>query len=162
MKVMGIDPGIAITGYGVIEQNTNRNYDVKDYGCIRTPKGDAPLRLKKVYDDLSELLEVHRPDTIAVEELFMYKNVKTAMSVSQARGVIILAGVNQGLEVAEYTPLQVKQSVVGYGRATKNQVQQMVKMLLNLDEIPRPDDTADALAIAICHLNSASLKRLIV
>ncbi|MDY6931497.1 MAG: crossover junction endodeoxyribonuclease RuvC [Halobacteriota archaeon] len=162
MKVMGIDPGIAITGYGIIEENSRRNFDVKEYGCIRTPKGDTPSRLKKVYDDLSEILKVHHPDTIAVEELFMYKNVKTAMSVSQSRGVIILAGVNQGLEVAEYTPLQVKQSVVGYGRATKNQVQQMVKTILNLDEIPRPDDAADALAVAICHLNSASLKKVIV
>ncbi|MDY6965857.1 MAG: crossover junction endodeoxyribonuclease RuvC [Halobacteriota archaeon] len=160
MKVLGIDPGIAITGYGIVEQILKEKPRALDFGCIRTSKDLTSFRLKKIYDGVDELIELHRPDVIAVEELFVYKNVKTAMSVGQSRGVIILAGVNSGIEVAEYTPLQVKQSVVGYGRATKNQVQQMVKILLNLDQLPKPDDAADALAIAICHINSAGLRGL--
>jgi len=173
MIILGIDPGTTSIGYGVVEKRKNCLY-VVDFGCINaSPKifneisiktesfNYLPLQLRKIYDEVTSLIERYHPKELACEKLFMYKNVKTAMSVGQSRGVIILAGVNAGIDVSEYTPLQVKQSVVGYGRATKNQVQQMVKMLLNMKEIPRPDDAADALAVAICHINSAGLSKLI-
>ena len=130
-----------------------------DYGAILTPSDQIfPLRLKAVYDQLNDIIEKHRPDDLAIEELFFNKNVKTAIKVGHARGVQILAAVNHDLEVYEYTPLQVKQAVVGYGRAEKRQVQEMVKILLNLDKIPKPDDVADALAVAICHGSSLKFK----
>lgn len=151
MIILGIDPGIAIVGYGVIEVRGN-NYKAIEYGCITTDsKLLFPDRLKIVYDELINIINKYKPDDYAVEELFFNKNVKTAIKVGQARGVEILAAVNQGLPVFEYTPLQIKQAVVGYGRAEKHQVQEMVKLLLNLQEIPKPDDAADALAIALCH-----------
>lgn len=151
MIILGIDPGIAIVGYGIIEVRGN-NYKAIDYGCITTDsKLLFPDRLKIVYDELINIINKYKPDDYAVEELFFNKNVKTAIKVGQARGVEILAAVNQGLPVFEYTPLQIKQAVVGYGRAEKHQVQEMVKLLLNLQEIPKPDDAADALAIALCH-----------
>lgn len=151
MIILGVDPGTAITGYGIIEVNGNR-FSPLEYGCIYTQaESRSENRLRKIYEALFRLLEQYQPDEMAVEELFFNKNIKTALSVGQARGVILLAGALKGIEVCEYTPLQVKQSVVGYGRAQKQQVQQMVKVFLNLEEIPKPDDAADALAVAICH-----------
>jgi crossover junction endodeoxyribonuclease RuvC len=157
MIILGIDPGYAIVGYGVIKYEGGK-MSVVDYGKITT-EANIPLskRLKLIYDSLTTLIETFKPDVVAVEELFFNSNVKTAIAVGHARGVIILAAANKNLKIAEYTPLQIKQAVVGYGRADKNQVQQMVKMFLKLKEVPKPDDTADALAVAICHANSSAL-----
>ncbi|OGF46037.1 MAG: crossover junction endodeoxyribonuclease RuvC [Candidatus Firestonebacteria bacterium RIFOXYC2_FULL_39_67] len=155
MKILGIDPGIATTGYGLIE-NKGSNLCLVDYGCIlTTPKMPVPERLNKLFNELSKLIKKQKPDEVAIEELFFAKNVKTAMSVSQARGVIVLSCIRSGMKaVNEYTPLEVKMALVGYGRAEKQQVQKMVTTLLNLKEMPKPDDAADALAIAVCHFNS--------
>jgi crossover junction endodeoxyribonuclease RuvC len=156
MRIIGIDPGIATTGYGVVDSNGQRSV-MQAFGCITTPSGlPGPERLQQIYVELSELLTTYHPDVMAVEKLFFCKNVNSAMQVGEARGVLILSGRLAGLPVFEYTPLQVKQSVVGYGRAEKNQVQQMVKVLLGLTSIPRPDDAADALAIALCHAHSGA------
>lgn len=158
MRALGIDVGTAITGWAIVEHGAqNRSsFKVHDYGVIITDsKLPMPSRLKIIYDDLCEIIEKFKPDEMAVEDLFFFKNQKTVIKVGQARGVIILSGVNNNLEVYDYTPLQVKQSVSGYGRADKKQVQNMVKMILKLSEIPKPDDAADALAVAICHLNSS-------
>lgn len=151
MLVLGIDPGSAITGYGLVKQIGNKLTAV-DYGCIRTsPSLSLELRLQRIFKDIRQLINEYKPDYYAVEELFFNKNVRTALTVGQARGVILLAGAECGLDVYEYTPLQVKQAVVGYGRAEKAQIQFMVKTILGLPETPKPDDVADALAIAICH-----------
>ncbi|HHW55572.1 MAG: crossover junction endodeoxyribonuclease RuvC [bacterium] len=151
MLVLGIDPGTATTGYGIIEV-TGHEYSMVDYGCIKTsPRLGVPQRLEELYRQMGQLLTTYKPAVVAVEELFFNKNVRTALAVGQARGVVLLAAAAQDIEVVEYTPLQVKQGVVGYGRATKKQVQEMVKILLKLDKLPRPDDAADALAIAICY-----------
>lgn len=151
MRILGIDPGIAIVGFGVLDYD-GVNFSVVDYGAITTPAHTpVPDRLKMIYDDLQYVIDKYKPDQMAIEELFFNNNVKTAITVAEARGVLILGASLCGLEVFEYTPLQVKQAVVGYGRAEKMQVQQMVKSILNLHEIPKPDDTADAVAIAICH-----------
>ncbi|NLJ98784.1 MAG: crossover junction endodeoxyribonuclease RuvC [Tissierellia bacterium] len=158
MIILGIDPGLAIVGYGVIEYKGNR-YRVIDYGCIRTEANILfPERLKIIYDELSTLIDKYNPEDLAIEELFFNKNVKTAIKVGQARGVEVLSAVNKGLDVYEYTPLQIKQAVVGYGRADKKQVQEMVKLLLNLKKVPKPDDAADALAVAICHSSCLKFK----
>lgn len=159
MVILGIDPGYAIVGYGVIRYEGGK-MSVIDYGKITT-EANIPLskRLKLIYDSLTQLIETFKPDVVAVEELFFNSNVKTAIAVGHARGVIILAAANKNTKIAEYTPLQIKQAVVGYGRADKNQVQQMVKILLGLDKVPKPDDTADAVAIAICHGHSYNPKR---
>jgi crossover junction endodeoxyribonuclease RuvC len=158
MIILGIDPGLAIVGYGVVECIGNR-YKAIDCGCITTDsKILFPERLKIIYDEMLSLIDKYKPDDVAMEELFFNKNVKTAIKVGQARGVEILAAINKGLDVYEYTPLQIKQSVVGYGRAEKRQVQEMVKLLLNLKEIPKPDDAADALAVAICHSSCLNFK----
>lgn len=160
MIILGIDPGLATVGYAVIEYKGNR-YKTIDYGTIRTDsKTIFPERLKIIYDELSNIIDRYNPVDLAVEELFFNKNVKTAIQVGQARGVEILAAIHKGLEVYEYTPLQVKQAVVGYGRAEKSQVQEMVKILLNLKEIPKPDDAADALAVAICHSSCLNHKEM--
>lgn len=160
MIILGIDPGLAIVGYGVIELLGNR-HTVLDYGTIITDKDMyIPDRLKLIYDQLSLIINKYKPEDVAMEELFFNKNVKTAIKVGQARGSAILAAKNMGLNIFEYTPLQVKQAVVGYGRAEKKQVQEMVKILLNLKEIPKPDDAADALAIAICHGSSLKYKNM--
>ncbi|MFH1825057.1 MAG: crossover junction endodeoxyribonuclease RuvC [Candidatus Firestonebacteria bacterium] len=158
MRVLGIDPGIATTGYGIVETKNNI-LKVVDYNCITTlPELPIGSRLKSIYDGMLKVIEKFKPDHVAVEELFFAKNLKTAISVSEARGVIILAATKKGiLEIYEYTPLQVKLALVGYGRAQKNQIQQMVKILLNLNTIPKPDDIADALAVAICHINYKGL-----
>lgn len=157
MLILGIDPGLAIVGYSLVEKKGNR-FSVCDYGVIRTPaEATNCQRLMTIFEELSNLIATYQPDEMAVEELFFNKNVKTAIEVGQARGVILLTGAQAGLRVAEYTPLQVKQAVVGYGWASKEQVQQMVKALLNLSSLPKPDDAADALAVAICHGNSRTV-----
>lgn len=159
MVILGIDPGMAILGYGIVEQKNN-SLNVIDYGTIMTPSSmGTPNRLVNIFDSVCELIERYKPDAVAVEELFFNKNIKTALIVGHARGVAILAAARKGIGIFEYTPLQVKQAVVGYGRAEKHQVQQMVKMLLNLREIPKPDDAADALAVAICHIHSGDMSR---
>ena len=154
---MGIDPGFAITGYGIIEYNNNR-FKVLDYGAITT-QSDLKLseRLLILNDRLQELISLYDPDVVSIEELFFNKNIKTALNVGHGRGVVLLVAAKNNKEIFEYTPLQVKQSVVGYGRAQKPQIQQMVKMILNLEKIPKPDDVADALAVAICHAHSGKL-----
>lgn len=158
MIILGIDPGIAIVGYGIVQCKGN-NLKAIDYGSIKTDANlFMPERLKIVYDSLTKIIEKYNPDELAIEELFFNINAKSAIKVGQARGVEILAAVNKGLEVYEYTPLQIKQAVTGHGRACKNQVQEMVKMLLNLREKPKPDDVADALAVAICHGSSIKFK----
>lgn len=154
MIIMGIDPGIAILGYGLIRYEGNKFY-VMDYGAVTTePKSSMPERLAILYRNLTDIINRYKPEAFAVEELFFNKNVKTALTVGHARGVALLAAYEAGLDIFEYTPLQVKQAIVGYGRAEKMQIQQMVKILLNLESIPKPDDVADALAIAICHAHS--------
>lgn len=155
MVILGIDPGYAIVGYGLVEYIGNR-FRVFDYGSIQTKAGmPTNERLKIIYDSMTDIIARHKPDAMAVEELFFNTNSKTAIVVAEARGIILLSAINAGINIAEYTPLQVKQAVTGYGRADKNQVQQMTKALLGLDKVPKPDDTADALAIAICHAHSA-------
>src|SRR4051794_37980275 len=162
MLTLGIDPGTAIMGYGLVEGGVSVSGAVDrddltlvEYGVLRTP-ANAPLieRLPLLYDGLHELIKEYKPSAMGIEQLFFNKNVRTALSVGHARGVAILAAAHAGMPVGEYTPLQVKQAVVGYGRASKEQVQSMVKILLHMDHIPQPDDAADALAVAICHLNS--------
>jgi crossover junction endodeoxyribonuclease RuvC len=161
LRVLGIDPGIAIVGFGFIDKIGSKLVPVQ-YGSIQTEAHTDPgLRLKEVYDAAVQLIEKYKPDAMAIEKLFFNRNVTTAFTVGQARGVIVLAGVQAGLQVAEYTPLQVKQAVVGYGKAEKHQVQEMVKMLLKLSVVPKPDDVADALAIAICHAHSSALLTMI-
>ncbi len=161
MLVIGIDPGIAITGYGLINEDEKGEIRVKAYGVIRTPANTpVPLRLKTLFAELTLLIRLHRPDYAAVERLFFQKNVRTAINVGQARGVAILALSQADLPVYEYTPMEIKQAVTGYGGAAKKQIQLMVKALLDLDEIPKPDDAADALAVALCHLQSATINRL--
>ena len=154
MKILGIDPGYAIVGYGIVEYNSNR-FKTVDYGAILTDKDvPFPLRLKEIYDKTSQLINIHKPEYLSIEELFFNTNVKTAIAVGHARGVLLLAAEQTGIPIYEYTPLQIKQSVTGYGRADKYQVQQMTKTLLGLSAVPKPDDTADALAVAICHAHS--------
>lgn len=156
MLVVGIDPGTATTGYGFIRETTQDELEVVDFGVIITRPGQPPEnRLLEVYSKLKELLTLHRPQSGAVEKLFFQKNVTSAIAVGQARGVVLLALADAGLRVSEYTPMEVKQAVAGYGGADKNQVQQMVRALLKLPDIPRPDDAADALAVAICHLHTS-------
>ncbi len=154
MRIIGVDPGYAIIGFGIIEYD-KASFDVNAYGAVTTP-ADLPFvrRLKILYDDLNEVLKRYCPEFMAVERLYFNTNHKTAIDVAQARGVILLCAEQNGLKISEYTPLQVKQSVTGYGQAEKKQVQVMTKRLLKLPEIPKPDDTADALAIAVCHAHS--------
>jgi len=158
--VLGVDPGTAITGYGLV-WGEGDNLRLVDYGTIITPS-DKPLpqRLQEIYRQLTALIQERQPEAAAVEQLFFSRNVRTALSVGQARGVVLLAMATAEIAVHEYTPLEVKQAVVGYGRATKDQVQEMVKVLLGLDSVPQPDDAADAIAVAICHIHSARMKGL--
>lgn len=155
MRILGIDPGYAIVGYGIIDYNAN-HFSVVDYGAITT-KAHTPFetRLASIYCGMSQLISEYKPDAMSIEKLFFNTNTTTAIDVAQARGVIVLSAAQGGLDIAEYTPLQVKQSVVGYGRAEKKQVQEMTRLMLNLRAVPKPDDTADALALAICHAHSA-------
>lgn len=153
MRILGIDPGTGITGWGVIEKNYNQ-LSVIDYGCIRTEANSLnQKRLCEIFDGMSLLLREFQPDEMAIEELFFNRNSTTVISVGQARGVLVLAAAQRGIPVYEYTPLQIKQAVTGYGRADKKQVQYMVTSILKLQAVPRPDDAADALAVAVCHSN---------
>ena len=155
MTILGIDPGVATVGFGIIYDNKGTP-KLKQYGVITTPAGmRLALRLKQINNDISQLITMFKPDAIAVEELFFNTNMKTAVTVSHGRAAIILAGEEHGIPMFEYTPLQVKKAVVGYGHATKKQVMEMVRRLLTMEQIPKPDDAADALAIAICHARSA-------
>jgi len=154
MIILGIDPGTATTGYGVIENEKGKIKEIA-YGCILTKSTESlETRLITIFDELTQIIKKYKPEMVAVEELFFASNAKTAISVGHARGVILLACSKAKVPVYEYTPLQIKQAVCGYGRADKQQVQKMVKALLNLEKIPKPDDAADGLAIAICHANS--------
>lgn len=160
MIILGVDPGTATTGYGLIEEKSGK-LTLVDYGVILT-EAKQPLedRLEQLHDQLGDIIDEYSPDEIAVEELFFSNNAKTAMSVGQARGVILLTAKKAGVPLSEYTPNQVKNGICGYGGADKKQVQKMVQMLLKLTEVPQPDDAADALAIAICHSSSRKFNRI--
>ncbi len=162
MLVIGIDPGTAITGYGLVREDETGGLTVIDFGVVQTP-ARLPMsqRLLQLHQQLRQVLLLYRPDSAAVERLFFQKNVRTAISVGQGRGVALLALAESNLPVHEYTPLEIKQAVVGYGGAGKSQMQQMVRALLDLEDIPRPDDAADALAVAICHIHSARVRSLL-
>ena len=156
MRILGIDPGYGITGFGVIEAQRGKQ-SLVSCGAITTPAGmDFSVRLEMIYNDMVSLLEQAKPDAVAIEELFFGHNVTTAIGVAQSRGVILLAIRQANLPVYQYKPMQVKQAVVGYGNATKHQVQDMTKRLLHLEKLPKPDDAADAIAIALCHARSAT------
>ena len=155
MRILGIDPGFAITGYSIIDYQGNK-FKLIDSGAVLTKAGESfPLRLTKIYDEITEIINTYKPDAISVEELFFNNNVKTAINVAQARGVILTVGCKNNIPTYEYTPLQIKQAVAGYGRADKIQVQKMVKTILNVDKLPKLDDTTDSMAAAICHAHSA-------
>lgn len=161
MIVMGVDPGTATTGYGLVRENADGSLSVVAYGVIQTPaETPMPQRLLALHRQLQEIILLHHPHSGAVEKLFFQRNVTTAISVGQGRGVVLLALAEADIPVAEYTPMEIKQAVTGYGGAQKPQVQQMVKALLGLDSIPRPDDAADALAVAICHAHSVRIRSL--
>lgn len=156
MRILGIDPGINLMGFGVIDKDNDLK--VIDYGVINTPKTDSlPLRLTTIFDGVKELIETYKPDAIAIEELFYFKNQKTIIPVAEARGAIVIAGYKFCGNLYEYTPLQIKQALTGNGRAEKRQIQEMVKLILGLNSIPKPDDAADALAVAICHSQTNNL-----
>ena len=155
MRILGIDPGTGILGFGIIEAGKG-NPQLVDAGVIRTPvKQDDALRLQTIYDELSDIIAQSKPAVLSVEKLFFARNVTTAMTVAQARGVVLLCGMQAGLTIYEYTPLQIKMALTGYGRADKKQVQEMVRVVLGLPEVPKPDDCADALAAALTHAQSA-------
>lgn len=158
MRIIGIDPGTGILGFGIIEVVKGKPVLV-DGGVIRTPvKEDDAVRLQTIYDELTDIIAETRPDEMAVEKLFFAQNVTTAMTVAQARGVVLLTAMQAGLKIAEYTPLQIKQALTGYGRADKKQIQEMVRVVLNLKEVPKPDDAADAIAAAITHSMNLRVK----
>lgn len=160
MLVLGIDPGIAIVGFGLVRYQGSQLKPLQ-FGSIETEAGlRTETRLKQIYDAMTHLIKKYEPEVMAIEKLFFNRNVTTAFTVGQARGIMLLAAEEAGVPIFEYTPLQVKQAVVGYGNAEKKQVQEMVKMLLNLKERPKPDDVADALAVAICHAHSAGIQHL--
>ena len=160
MIILGIDPGLATLGYGVIEAD-NQKRRLIQYGTLTTPAGQPmPQRLRAIYQGMNQLMDIYQPDDVAFEELFFSKNITTGMAVSAARGVALVAVVQRTDNLYEYTPMQIKQAVTGYGGADKHQVQQMVKMLLNMKEIARPDDAADALAVALTHANSMHMKKM--
>ena len=161
MLVIGIDPGTATTGYGLVKENEDGSLTVVDYGAVITsPEQSMSQRLLELHRHLTDILLLHRPQSGAVEKLFFQRNVTTAISVGQGRGIALLALAEAGISVGEYTPMEIKQAVACYGGSGKSQVQQMVQALLGLDQIPRPDDAADALAVAICHVHSARFKDL--
>ncbi len=156
MRILGIDPGIATIGFGLLEFS-GRNYKLQNCGVISTPAHKSlSSRLEQIYDDMLELLEHFKPDAVSIEELFFNTNITTGIAVAHGRGVILLACRKAGVKVYEYTPLQVKQAVVGYGRAEKKQVMEMVKRICSLTAVPKPDDAADAVALAICHARSST------
>ena len=153
MIILGVDPGTASTGYGLI--NTGKNLEMIRCDCIHTPSDmEMANRLKIIYQKMGEIIQRHHPQEVAIEQIYFSKNTKTALSIGQARGVIMLAASNEGIRIFNYTPLEVKQTVAGYGRATKHQIQHMVKDLLHLPSVPRSHDSADALAVALCHYYS--------
>jgi crossover junction endodeoxyribonuclease RuvC len=159
--ILGIDPGTATTGYALVGEDAEGEARLVRYGVFLTQAGTPmPERLRAIHHDVSELIRDAAPEALAVEELFFSRNVSTALTVGQARGVVLLAAAQAGLPVYEYKPAEVKQAVVGYGGAGKAQIQEMLRMMLGLPEIPRPDDAADAIAVAICHLHSRRLRRL--
>lgn len=155
MRILGIDPGYGITGYSIIDYQGNK-FKLINSGAIKTKAGVSfPLRLTKIFDDLNMIIDEFKPDAISVEELFFNNNAKTAINVAQARGVVLIVGCKRGIPTFEYTPLQIKQAVTGYGRADKVQVQKMVKTILNVEALPKLDDTTDSMAAAICHAHSS-------
>ena len=161
MRILGIDPGYAIVGYGVLDY-AGSVFSVVGFGAVTTPADlSFEKRLKMIYDDITEIIETYKPDEMGIEKLFFNTNEKTAIDVAQARGVTLLPAIMRGIPIYEYTPLQVKSSIVGYGRAEKKQVQEMTKTMLHLKEIPKPDDTADAVAIAITHGLSINTRRVL-
>ncbi len=160
MLVLGIDPGIATTGYGFIRSSSSGRLEAVDFGVLQTDaRMPLPERLAFLHQNLTDLLALHRPDAAAVERLYFQRNVSTAMVVGEARGVLVLALAQAGIPIGEYTPGEIKQAVTAYGGAEKRQMQVMIRLLLGLAEIPRPDDAADALAVAVCHLQRAGLER---
>jgi len=162
MLVLGLDPGLATTGYGIVRESASGELSAVEYGTIVTSARQAlPQRLLELDRQLGRLIVTHQPDVVAVEQMFFGRNVTTALVVGQARGVAILNAARAGLPVFEYKPVEVKQAITGYGNAGKTQVQEMVRMLLNLDRVPRPDDAADAIAVAICHLHTQRLAGLL-
>lgn len=161
MRILGLDPGTATIGFGVIETGRLK-HQLLDYGCIKTQAGlPFPVRLKQIYDDLEAIVKEWKPEAVAIEEIFFSKNVKTAIQVAQARGAILQQMALGPHQIAEYKPQEVKEAVCGYGKAGKKQVQKMVQLILEMDEIPHPDDAADALALAICHANSLHMQKLV-
>ena len=153
MRILGIDPGYATIGYGIIDYFRGR-FSVVGFGAITTKAGlPFEIRLRDIYDDMNTGIEKYKPDDMSIEKLYFNTNSTTAIDVAQARGVIVLSAAQNGLKISEYTPLQVKQAITGYGRAEKRQVMEMIKSFLNLEKVPKPDDTADALALAVCHAN---------
>ncbi|TCZ75123.1 crossover junction endodeoxyribonuclease RuvC [Paenibacillus albiflavus] len=158
MRILGIDPGLAIVGFGFVDKLGSRIVPVQ-YGAIQTEAHTPTVdRLEIIYESTLQLIDKYKPDAMGIEKLFFNRNVTTALTVGEARGVVMLAAKQRGLQIGEYTPLQVKQAIVGYGKAEKKQVQEMVKLFLKLSAVPKPDDVADALAIAICHAHSSSLQ----
>lgn len=154
MRIIGIDPGYAIVGFGIIEYE-NSKFKTVDYGAVTTEAGtDFNRRLRIIYEDICRILDIYEPESLAIEKLYFQNNQKTAIDVAEARGVILLAAAQRNLLIREYTPLEVKKSITGYGQAVKKQVQEMTKRILHLPAIPKPDDTADALAIAVCHAHT--------
>ena len=161
MLVLGIDPGTAITGYGLVREHSNGALEAVAYGVIRTPaRTPMPDRLKMLYDEMVALIEAHQPDAAAIETLFFGRNVTTAITVAQGRGVILLALAEAELPTREYKPAEIKQAIAGYGNADKQQMQEMIRQLLNLDAVPKPDDAADGLGVAITDLNASRFERL--
>lgn len=162
MRVIGIDPGISILGYGIIDYKEDRSFEVVEYGKITTSSDmEIERRLYSIHERLNDLLLRYKPDQAVIEDLFFNKNTKTALTIGCVRGVVLLTFAMHKIRVFQYTPLQVKQSLTGYGRADKKQIQEMVKMLLNLKEVPKPDDVADAVAIALCHLSFTDYQSLV-
>lgn len=154
-KILGIDVGTAIVGWGIIEQTNNILKHIASGAVLTSSKDDMKLRLKKIYEDLTEIIKLYQPNQVAIESLFFFKNAKTLVTVSQARGVIILTAANQNLPVFDYTPLQVKSSVTGYGKAEKKQVEFMIKKILKLPDVKMLDDIADAIAVSVCHAHNS-------
>ncbi len=161
MRVLGIDPGTLTSGYGIVTEENHKLFYVASGGISPSAKQPFPKRLKKIYEELEKIIEKYRPHVVVVEDLFVSKNIKSALKLGHARGVAILAAMNAGLPVFEYAPLEVKQAVVGHGKAEKKQVQLMVKTLLDLQKAPHPADAADALAAAICHIHSSRLREIL-
>jgi crossover junction endodeoxyribonuclease RuvC len=161
MRVLGIDPGTLTSGYGIVAEEDHKLFHVVSGGISPSAKQPFPRRLKKIYEELEKIIEKHRPHVVVVEDLFVSKNIKSALKLGHARGVAVLAAMNAGLPVFEYSPLEVKQAVVGNGKAEKKQVQMMVKALLDLPKAPHPADAADALAAAICHIHSSRLREVL-